>query len=232
LRPTLSILIHGDAGVGKSRLAGTGPTPLLILDAEGRARYLPGRKVVWNPYTEQPPVADGSWDICIVVISKFDDLSQVFQWLQSGQHPFVSVALDSLMEAQKRLIDQVAGMEQLQTQDWGVVLRRLEALVRSYRDLTIVDSNPLDCAIFTVGTQVSDTGRYEPLLQGALRRTLPYYMDTVGYLYVTHEVEGQPTRNLLVQPTQTIVAKDGTDRLGGPVIQNPNLSQLFKELTG
>lgn len=231
MRPILSILLHGDAGVGKSRLAGTAPTPSLILDAEGRARYLPGRKIEWDPLRDAPPAVDGAWDMCIVSVTDFKVLSRVFQWLQSGQHGFVSVALDSLMEVQKRYIEELVGMEQLQTQDWGSVLRHLEALVRNYRDLVLSPANTVDCVVFTVGTRVNENGRYEPLLQGALRQTLPYLMDTVGYLYVTHDADGSLQRNLLVQPTQTIVAKDGTGLLGGPVIASPNLTTMFESLT-
>jgi hypothetical protein len=55
-------------------------------------------------------------------------------------------------------------------------------------------------------------------------------MDAVGYLYVTHEADGRLQRNLLVQPTPTIVAKDGTGRLGGPAIAEPNITQLYERL--
>lgn len=231
MKPILSILLHGDAGVGKSWLAGTAPAPLLVLDAEGRGRYLPrGPKIEWDPLREEPPAA-GDWNICVVNVANFDILGRVFQWLQSGQHCFRSVALDSLMEIQKRYIDQLVGMEQLQTQHWGDVLRHLESLVRNYRDLVLTPSNTVDCVVFTVGTKVNDNGRYEPLLQGSLRQTLPYYMDAVGYLYVTQDVDGSLQRNLLVQPTQTIVAKDGTGRLGGPVIVKPDLTEMFNALT-
>lgn len=229
---TCSMLIHGDSGVGKSWLAGSSIAPVLVLDVEGRAHYLPyPNKIFWDPQRERPPECDGSWTHCIVKIEKFSQLQVVFQWLQSGQTCFKSVVLDSLMEAQKRFVDELVGMEQLQTQDWGAVLRHLESLVRSYRDLTLSSANSIDYIVFTVGTKVSDNGKNIPLLQGALKDTLPYYLDAVGYLYVTHD-NGTHQRNLIVQPTPTIVAKDGTGRLGGPVIVNPNLTEMFTQLEG
>lgn len=227
----LSILLHGDAGTGKSWLADSAPKPQLILDAEGRAVYLPSEpKIFWDPLKEAPPRHDGTWETCIVQVTNFEILQTTYQWLQMGEHDFVSVGLDSLMETQKRLIDSIVGQEQLQTQDWGVVLRRLEALVRQYRDLVIKPNNPVRCVVFTVGTRIDDHGVRRPLLQGQLRDSLPYYIDSVGYLYVTHEDGVNLTRNLLVQPTPSIVAKDGTNRLGGPVVVNPNLTQLFEQL--
>ena len=57
MKTTLSILIHGESGVGKSWLADSVPGPRLVLDAEGRARYTPsGPKVAWNPRDSEPPV--------------------------------------------------------------------------------------------------------------------------------------------------------------------------------
>lgn len=224
----LTILLYGDAGVGKSRLAGTCPTPRLILDVEGRAHYLPGKSVRWDPYKDEPPVA-GDWDNCIVSVHNFDVLARAYSWLNSGKHPFKSVVIDSLTEAQKRYIDKLVGMEQLEQQDWGSVLRHLESLVRNYRDLTLVPTNPVECVVFVAG-ETQDDGKRRPLLQGALRKGLPYLVDSCGYLYITHDANNNVQRNLLVQPTQTIVAKDGTDRLGGPIIVSPDLTQMFDAL--
>ena len=230
--PTLSILLHGEAGAGKSWLAGTAPYPCLILDSEGRSRYIPnGPKILWDPRTEDPPVADGTWAVCIVNVDDYDVFTATYQWLQSGRHQFKSVGIDSLMEAQKRYIDKLAGLRALETQDWGSILRHLESLVRNFRDLTLEASNTIDCVVMTVGTRVGDAGRHEPLLQGQLKTNVPYFMDAVGYLYVTHEAEGRQQRNLLLSPTPTVVAKDGTNLLGGPVVAEPNLTTLYERLT-
>lgn len=224
----LTILLYGDAGVGKSRLGGTAPAPRLVLDVEGRARYLPGKKVFWDVLKDAPPEA-GDWDTCIVAVGNFDILQRAYQWLQSGQHCFKSVVIDSLTEAQKRYIDKLVGMEQLEQQDWGSVLRHLESVVRNYRDLTLVDSNPIECVVFIAG-ETTDDGKRRPLLQGALRKGLPYLVDSCGFMYITHDTSNNVVRNLLVQPTQTIVAKDGTGMLGGPVVVDPDLTTMFDAL--
>jgi hypothetical protein len=226
----LSILAHGDAGTGKSWFGDSAPAPRLCLDAEGRAKFLPSQpKVYWDPMSEAPPAA-GDWQTCVVNLQDFNVLDKVGQWLRSGQHPFRSVIVDSLMEVQKRLIDGMVGLDQLKTQDWGVVLRRLEALVRSYRDLLLMPGNPVDVVCFLVGSKTEE-GKQVPLLQGSLRDTLPYYFDVVGFMYVVHEQGGAPSRNMLVSPTQQIIAKDGTGRLG-TLIQNPSLQEMFDQLNG
>jgi len=231
----LTALIHGESGVGKSWLGDTAPAPRLVLDIEGRARYTPSQpKVMWD-LTGPPPVADGTWDTCFVPATEFQQADMVFQWLRSGQHQFKSYVVDSFTELQKRLIDQIAGMAQLKTQDWGEILRRLESFVRTHSDLALLTpSNPLDCVIMTAGTTPPDEGGMRrPLVQGQLKLNLPYFFDVVGYLYVTQAPEdGTLIRNLLVQPHPNIVAKDGTGRLGQPVIQDPNLAVMFNQLNG
>jgi len=226
----LTMLVHGESGTGKSWLGDTAPTPRLILDSEGRAHYTPSEpKVQWDPMKDAPPEA-GEWETCIAPIYDFDSMARVFQWLQSGQHPFKSVVIDSLMEVQKRLIDKVAGMEQLNQQDWGEVLRRLESLIRNYRDLVLSPSNTVDVIVFVVGS-IDDGGIRRPLLQGQLRTTVPYFMDVVGYLYTQFDSGTQDmVRTLLVQPAPQAVAKDGTGRLGGPVIKNPSIADLYQRL--
>lgn len=234
LRPVLTQLVHGDSGVGKSWYAASGPQPVCVLDVEGRGRYLPyPNKVEWHPERgEKPPENDGTWTHCIVPVHQFQILDLAYQWFQSGQTPFRTIDLDSLMEVQKRFIDEQVGTGQLQQQDWGEVLRKLESLIRKYRDLTLLDSNSIDCVVITCGTKVTDTGRRAPLLQGALKDTLPYYMDAVGYIYVVYDAAtNQMQRSMLVQPTNTVVAKDGTNMLGGPVVPTPNLTELFNRLS-
>lgn len=235
MKNTLTMLLHGESGVGKSWLGDTAPYPRLVLDLEGRARYTPsGPKIGWDPAVGPPPVADGTWTTCVVTVSDFDTLQQVYQWLRSGQHQFKSIIIDSLMEAQKRCIDSVVGVNALDQQDWGTLLRRLEALVRSYRDLTLLPTNAAEVVILIVGTKNQD-GTYRPLLQGQLASTVPYYLDVVGYYYVAPVADAAGTityqRQLLVQPTPGFVAKDGTGRLGGPVIADPNIEQLVSLLS-
>lgn len=230
MKTTLTALIHGESGVGKSWCADTAPGPRLIIDLEGRAKYTPsGPKITWDPRTGPPPTYDGTWETCVVSCPDFDTLQMVFQWLRSGQHPFVSVIIDSLMEAQKRCIDQIAGVAQLETEDWGVVLRKLEALVRSYRDLTLLADNAVSVVLFIVGSVDADNTR-RPLLQGQLKVTVPYYLDVVGYMFIQPQQDGTLVRSLLVQPQPGFVAKDGTGRLPGPIIQNPNIAQLVQLL--
>lgn len=226
----LSIVLHGESGVGKTTLADTAPGPRLILDAEGGSRFTPSRKIGWDGLGA-PPAYDGTWDTCVVVVRSFTQISTVFQWLNSGQHHFKSVVLDSLTEMQKRVLDDVAGTEQPTTQDWGALLRRMEALVRQFRDLTTHPTNPLEAIVLVCPTS-EKSGRYRPHVQGQLGITLPYFVDVVGYLYVqADQATGVLQRRLLVQPSGQFDAKDRTGRLGNEVVE-PTITGMLDTIYG
>lgn len=211
---TLTMVLHGESGSGKSWTADTAPAPRLVLDAEGGTKFTPSRKVSWTNVNDAPPAPDGTWDTCTVTIRDYRTLQKIFTWLNSGKHPFASVVIDSLSEIQKRLIDEVAGVEQLKMQDWGAVLRKGEALVRSFRDLTMHPSNPVECVVYVCATAESgDHAVYRPQLQGQLRTSLPYFVDVVGFLRVDATETGL-VRHMYVQPTNGFLAKDRTGRLG------------------
>jgi len=190
--------------------------------------------VYWDPRAGAPPRYDGTWDTCIASIAEYDLMQLAYRWLRQGEHDFVSISVDSLMEIQKRCIDNEVGPNALQIQDWGTLLRHLEKLVREYRDLTLVSNSPISVVTFIVGTQLID-GVQRPLLQGALRNTVPYYVDFTGYIFkqpVTSP-EGVTTyvKSMLVDAQPGFVAGDGTgNQLGGPIIREPNLTKLYERI--
>ncbi len=95
----LSMVVHGDSGVGKTRLSWTAPTPALLLDAEGGYEWMPKPPRMWNPAGPLPENIQPD-EIIAVWAQDFNDLTLAYQWLQSGQHPFNSVIIDSITEVQ------------------------------------------------------------------------------------------------------------------------------------
>lgn len=226
---TLTAVIHGESGVGKTRLADTAPGPRLFLDAEGGAKFTPTKKIVWNPETDDPPEDDGTWETCIVHVVDFQTVKKVFNVLNSGKHPFKSFIMDSLTELQKRCMDALVGTSAPDQSDWGTLLRQMEAMVRSFRDLTMHPKNPLQSVIVTALSSEKD-GKYRPHVQGQLGITLPGYFDVVGYMYVKQDEEsGELVRRLLVQPHDQFVAKDRTGRLA-TYIDNPTITGMIDDV--
>jgi hypothetical protein len=234
----LSFLVHAGSKIGKTTLASSCPKPMLVFDAEGGSKFLPLRKVFWDPQTQgAPPVWDGTWDMCVVVVRQFDTMAMAYNWLASGQHSFASLVVDSISEIQRRLKESLVGTEAMKTQDWGVLLVRMEMLIRQFRDLTLHPTNPFSVAMFIAETREDNKGKYKPYLQGAMAVTLPYLMDVIGYLYV-QDVPNQydPTqpgtqvRALLVSPHPLYDAGERVQGRLGQVVYEPNVETMLAQV--
>lgn len=221
-----SVLVYGPSKTGKTTFLASGPPPVLILDAEGGTRFLRARKVIWTSTFDAPPEWDGSWDVCVAYVRDFSTLTNVFNWLHAGAHPFRTVAIDSISEAQQRCVDAIAGQKQMTTPDWGNLLRQISALVRGFRDLLIHPTNPLDCVAFTAMDRPKD-GVHAPYLQGAIADVLAYYLDICVYYAVTAGADGVPVRKMLTKPHPLFLAGDRPGMLP-PVIENPTLSAILE----
>jgi hypothetical protein len=236
----ISMLIHGEEGVGKSWLGQTAPAPRLVLDAEGgskvpRRRFPDGRivkqkKIKWDPTKEEPPEA-GDWETCHVMVRKYADIDAAYAWLNAGDHPFRSVVIDSLTEVQKRCKDSISGLDTPSERDWGLLLIKVEGLVRAFRDLTSHPDTPLDAVVILALTH-EKSGRRRPAVQGALGTSLPGYVDLEGYLYVKeNEEDGTSSRKLLITPKDGFAAKDRTHVLSehyGSVVSNPDVEEMLE----
>jgi hypothetical protein len=222
LSDSLTIVVHGESGVGKSWFADTAPAPRLVLDVEGGVRFTPSEKVDWD--VRQAPPEDA--ETVVVPVRELAVLQQAFQWVNSGKHPFRSIVVDSLSEAQKRAVDQIAGTAQMKTQDWGSLLRKMEQMVRAFRDLTMHPVAPVDCVVFVCGSRTDDAGTVRPQLQGQMGTTLPYYVDVVAHLGVGVGEGGALERTATFAPVGGVVAKDRTGRLGSSMT-DPSIPRLF-----
>jgi len=188
------MMVYGESKVGKSTLAVTAPYPRLMLDVEGGHRFLPINVKYWDPIREEPPVADGTWDTCVVNVRDYDVVIKAFQWLQAGKHQFKSLIIDSISELQVKCMDQIAGKNQMQMQQWGELLRHMGALLRDLRDLTLHPTAPLEAVILTAMAKADKDGRLRPYLQGQLAVQAPYFYDVLGYLDIETVPNPDPTQ--------------------------------------
>jgi len=231
VRP-LTLVVHGESGTGKSYLADTAPGPRLILDVEGGTNFTPSRKVPWDP-RGPVPAGVGPDDSVVVLITKFDDVDRAFQWLPTGQHPFRSVIIDSLSELQKRAIDMIAGTSQMQQSDYGALLRKIEANVRSFRDLKMNPIRAVEVICIVSGSKekgIKDPV-IRPLLQGQIAEQLAYFVDVQGYMTNAVGPDGTIERKLQVVPINNIAAKDRTGRLG-VFVNSPTIPGMLDMIYG
>jgi len=191
----LSFLFHAPAKSGKSTVADSGPVPRLIMDIEGTAYWTPSRKIYWDPTREQVPQYDGSWDSCLALCKDVRTMERVYQILNSGQHPFNSLSVDSVTEMQQRIIDERVGIKKVERDEWGHLLRMVSTTVRQYRDLITHPTHPLWSVSFVAGTAPRE-GKWRPLVQGQVGNFLPYYVDILGYVNANPD----ETRDLFIGP--------------------------------
>jgi hypothetical protein len=227
---SLTAMVYGESKVGKSTFAVTAPYPRLMLDVEGGHRFLPIVVRYWDPMREEPPVADGTWDTCVVLVQTYDVVLKVYQWLQSGKHQFKSLIIDSISELQVKCIDNIAGNEQMKMQQWGELLRHMGGLLRDLRDLTMHPTNPLEAVVLTAMARQGQDGRYRPYLQGQLAIQAPYFYDILGALSVEEVANPDPMqmpykiRRMYVERTNQYEAGERVQGRLGAIVEQENLS--------
>lgn len=234
----LSAIVHGGSKAGKSTLLNTSHAPRLLIDAEMAYRFLPGEKVFWDPKTEAPPRHDGTWETCVVVVREYADMAKAYEWLNSGDHDFRSLNIDSISEVQSRCRDKMNSSGQMNQQLWGDLLYEMDKLVRGFRDLTEHEKNPLETVFLSAMTQMKD-GKYRPYVQGQLQVKLPYFLDVIGYLYVANVADpNDPTkpataqRQMLVNPHDMFEAGERVQgKLPNPVVF-PTIPGMLEQVFG
>lgn len=234
----LSILIHAQSKVGKTTLSQTAPFPLLILDVDGLGtKFLRNRKVTWDPFTASPPVHDGTWDVCVIKITKWETVTQTLQWLQSDQHPFVSFSIDSITEMQRRCRENLKGNAAMQTQDWGMLLSKMEGVIRDFRDLC-VDHPVIRVGIFIAESRQNEkTLRMAPYMQGSISKSAPYWFDIVGFLSFDMQADanGQLTQRVRKLCIGYDPMYESGERVQGTVpdiMYNPNITEMLRAMYG
>lgn len=165
-----------------------------------------------------------------MVVHTYDTVLKVYQWLQSGQHQFKSLIIDSISELQVKCIDNIAGSEQMKMQQWGELLRHMGGLLRDLRDLTMHPTNPLEAVVLTAMARTDQSGRYKPYLQGQLAIQAPYFYDILGALTVEEVANPDPmqmpykVRRMYVERTNMYEAGERVQGRLGPVVEQENLS--------
>lgn len=215
-------LIYGEPGAGKTYLACTAPNPLVLLTEYD----------VSKP-TMRRVQLDLKKEIAVWPITEWKDLEEAFEFLQSGEHDFQTVVLDSLTDLNRRLTRAVIdhAVERRPSHDpdvpeqgdWFRVSEKLRHMVRMFRDL------PMHVVMTALVQDVRQEMLKIPLVQPkSLALELPGLFNLVGCLKAVEGDEGH-VRKLLVESTDTYVAKNPGGKLP-PVIEKPNLTTIFKEV--
>lgn len=190
----LFFLIHGPYGTGKSTLAATAPGPRLVLDAELGSLFIDTPTVLWNPRDPLPELPEDGNISVVVAAQDWDTYRHAMDFIQAGDHPFNTVVLDSITEIQKRLKDALMPDQELGNYSkanydiWDQLLVFMEKDLRKLRDMAKPGAHrPFNVVV--VAASDEDKPPFRPILQGALRRSMPGFVDVEGYLHVVRETD-------------------------------------------
>ena len=240
--------IHGWGGAGKTWLAHTLPGPRLVLDTEGGSFDTADREDrevhirLWDPKTEPLPGGLTAADTVVVNIRDLTKIRPMMLLLESGQHPFESIILDSFSEMQAMMKTQVAnpGNEYdpnavFDHQAWGRLKNHGGMLLRDLRDLTWPDSpKPVNVAVVLFSD--NETVPAVPLHEGGIRKAMIGWFDLVGYLFTSRQPDTQEEIRVLQ------ISRDGTaeakcrlhqvKKTYGAYIEHPDLAEILNTLNG
>lgn len=123
---TLSALVYGRSGSGKTAFASTFPKPILLLDIREKGTDT----IVSIP------------QIDLLKIDSWDELEQAYWFLAEGEHKYKSVVLDQISMLQDLAMEKVRSDENLKASDlinkrhWGLISGLMKTWLFNYRDLT------------------------------------------------------------------------------------------------
>lgn len=209
----LKVLVHGQAGVGKTRLCATTGCldETLIISCEGGLLSL------------------REYDIAVGEVASLADVRDIYSFLHKGAHSFRWVCLDSISEiAEVCLVE-----EKAKTKDpraaYGALGDLMMGIVRAFRDL------PLNVYFSAKQKEDADgdTGRglLRPSMPGrTLTDAIPYLFDEVFSFRVERDENGSPVRSLQTRGDGRHLAKDRSGALA-PFVA-PDLQTIHSTILG
>lgn len=210
-----SILLYGDAGRGKTWLAGsisevTGYEPTLLIDVEGGASA----------------IARDFKNVDVISITTHEQFMQVTAWLLSGKSKYKTVIIDTIgvvMDRAEKFFGEKPENQNNKFAKWGDLKNWANEIFRAMHTapfVSILIAHALDDKDESTGA-IKTTA----MLPGSFKSTLPSIPDIVGYLGVENTEEG-PQRVLVVGQSERLVTKN---RFGlPPKIYQPTMKGIIE----
>ena len=206
----IKMLVHGQAGIGKTCLCASLPNPI-ILSVESGLLSLSGM------------------DIAAIEIKNIDDLSEAYDWIAGSDEArkYESVCLDSISEIAEVVLSDEKGKEKDPRKAYGNLQDIMMDLMRSFRDL------PGRNVYFSAKQEriQDENGRllFGPSMPGQkLGQQMPYLFDEVFCYQMVKDENGVPMRMLLTQPDGINVAKDRSGKLD--LWEQPDLGAIINKI--
>jgi phage nucleotide-binding protein len=228
--PFLKICVYGRNGVGKTTFAASAPGRTLIIDCNERGSLA---------VRDKP-------DVDFYPVEYWDQLDWVYWYLKAAEHPYQTVAIDTITSLATLGMKWVLGDENARDpsrdpqmpdkRHWGKLGEVMKTSIINFRNLPL---NVVFCAQERVTTVEDDESggtiqEVHPELSPAPRSTLLAAVDIVGRLYVAEtEKDGKKVseRRMLVGPHAKYVSKDRSGKLPRTV-RNPSIAGFLNRIGG
>jgi hypothetical protein len=162
----VKLLTYGAPGSGKTNLMSTLPDPLVVLLTEKHGemtikRVNPNAKIIYIEDIKK--IVNGKVQ---VVKTAAEVLYSVLETLETEDHPYLSVALDSLTDMQQILLSQMKGGKpgaKVSLPEWGKLIDETKFLIQKFRNLN------MHVGIICLSDEVQDDQNrliYRPQLAG------------------------------------------------------------------
>ena len=206
----IKMLVHGQAGIGKTCLCASLPSPI-ILSVESGLLSLAG------------------FDIPAIEIKTLDDLSEAYEWVANSEEAkqYQSVCLDSISEIAEVVLSNEKDKEKDPRKAYGNLQDIMLDLMRAFRDLSGRN------VYFSAKQEriQDDSGRllFGPSMPGQkLAQQVPYLFDEVFCYQMVRDENNVPKRVLLTQPDGISVAKDRSGKLD--LWEEPDLGVIINKI--
>lgn len=207
----VKMLVYGKAGMGKTTLCATAPTPI-ILSAEAGLLSLRGHQIP------------------VIEVRTIDDLTEAFQWATEAAEAkhFETICLDSLSEIAEVVLLNAKRTAKDPRQAYGELIERMGVTVRSFRDISgkhIYMSAKQE----SIKDETAGITLYGPSMPGSkLGGQLPYLFDEVFKLGLGRTTEGVEYRYLQTRPDFQSDAKDRSGTLDA--MEQPDLTHIINKV--
>lgn len=206
----IKMLVHGQAGIGKTCLCASLPNPIII-SVESGLLSLAGL------------------DIPAIEVKTLDDLSEVYDWISGSEEAriYESVCLDSISEIAEIILADEKGKEKDPRKAYGNMQDIMMDRIRSFRDLP-----GRNVYMSAKQERIQDENNrllFGPSMPGQkLAQQLPYLFDEIFAYQIVKDQNGVPQRILLTQPDGISQAKDRSGKLD--MWEEPDLGKIIKKI--